>query len=239
MESFKNIKIAVISSFAEDEVLYAESKKTETHKGGPALWITKVLEESLGCTLQIFTGKANARVKIIRKSNEENGSIVSVEPIILPETLGADLFIISTISDEFNFEDIKKMHGVVALDIQGFVRKLRTNNKKLRISEQIANKVSILKGTEEEVSHVDDKFLDDQKKRILIITKGEIGFDIFFHERKYEFIANPISVKNTIGAGDSLFAAFAVEFLRTKDILKSGEFAKIFVENFLKSKPNA
>lgn len=235
MKSFTNIKIAVISSFAEDEVFYAESKKTEIYKGGPALWITKALE-SLEYTSQIFTGKDNAKVKIIRRNNEENGSIVSVEPIILPSTLSADLFIISTIADEFNLEDIKKMSGIVALDVQGFVRKLKTNNKKLVISGQIANKVSILKGTKEEVSYVDDKFLDDQKKRILIITKGEIGFDIFFNEKEHRFFANPISVKNTIGAGDSFFTAFAVEFLRTKDILKSGEFAKIFVENFLKSK---
>ena len=133
------------------------------------------------------------------------------------------------------------MSGIIALDIQGFVRKLKTNNtnnKKLGISEQIANKISILKGTEEELSYIDNKFLDDQKRRILIITKGEMGFDIFFKEKEYRFIANPIFAKNTIGAGDSFFTAFAVEFLRTKDILKSGESAKIFVENFLKSKSN-
>lgn len=231
------LEITVISSFAEDEIFYTEFEETEIHKGGPALWIIKALE-SLNFNPRVFTGKLNAKVKIIRENMEERGSIVSVEPIILPSLLSADLFIISTISDEFNLENIKKIHGTVALDIQGYARKLKNTNKKLMIPKEIVTSITMLKGTETEVACLEDEFLNDQKRRTLIITKGETGFDIFFHEKKYEFAANRIFVKNTIGAGDSFFTAFAVEFLRTNNILKSGEFGKVFVEKFLKAKLN-
>ncbi len=235
MEPTQDIKIVIISSFAEDEVFYSESGKTENYEGGPALWITKSLE-SLNYSPKVYTGRKKAVIKITREKDEETGTIDSVESILLPTDTSADLFIISTISDEFDLKEIKKINGIIALDIQGYVRKLKGINKKLMIPQEVADKISIIKGTENEISYLEDSFVNDQKKRVFIITKGERGFDIFCESNQYEFLASPVSAKNTIGAGDSLLAVFAAEFLRTEDVLVSGKFAKIFVENFLKAK---
>lgn len=231
----KKIKIAVVSSFAEDEISYVESIETETRDGGPALWITTTLM-TLGYAPLVFSGEHNAKVKIIRDKNKDSGSVTSVDPIVFPDMLKADLFIISTISDELNLNEINKMHGTVVLDIQGFVRKLKMTNKKLAIPQGVANKIAVLKGTEEEVLYLEKKFLDDQKSRILLVTKGEKGFSIFSSGICYEFTPKDISTGNTVGAGDSLLTAFAVELQNTNDILRAGEFGKKYVEEFLRLK---
>lgn len=235
MKSFKNIKITVISSFAEDEVFYAESKKTEILKGGPALWITKALE-SLNYAPQIFTGKDNAKVKITRENSEESGSVVSVEPIILPGALSADLFIISTISDEFDLAYIKKINGIVALDGQGFVRKSKSRNMKMDIPEDILEKICILKLTKEEARFTTIRTLDGQKNRILLITDGSRGFVIYANNKKYAFEARKINPIDTIGAGDTFFTAFCVRYSEKRKIEDVAMYAKEYTEKFLCSK---
>jgi sugar/nucleoside kinase (ribokinase family) len=91
-----------------------------------------------------------------------------------------------------------------------------------------------MKGNEEEIGKLPRNILENQKKKMLIITRGARGVLVYFHNKKYEFIGKKIRSVNTIGAGDTFFANFIVTFLKTDgNIMESGNFAISKTEKFL------
>jgi len=68
-------------------------------------------------------------------------------------------------------------------------------------------KVSVLKVTEEELQYVPADGIEDQKNRILLVTKGKAGVTAFVQGEQMEFVPpRLVTSKNTIGAGDTFFA---------------------------------
>lgn len=227
-------KITVISSLTKDYIINA-SREMEVKSGGPALWIIRALHK-FGIKPQLVCGKNPAVVKIIIKNNMETGSIVSISKIPTPKTKKADCFIISTIGNEFNIKNVALLKGLIVLDIQGYARFARVKNKKFNLPQSILPKIYILKATLKELKYVNRTVIDNQKKRILLITKGGKGFDIFANNKKFSYKTKKLKPKDTIGAGDTLLTAFVVKFIQTRNIAKSGLFTRNFVYKFLKNK---
>ncbi|MBU4332713.1 bifunctional hydroxymethylpyrimidine kinase/phosphomethylpyrimidine kinase [Patescibacteria group bacterium] len=229
-------KITVISTFAQDKIIYKEPGKTITRKGGPAFWIDKTLKD-LKVDFDFICPRKQAKVEVVVSKKGETGFVKSVDKINLTGKRTARAFIISTVADEFDLTNLTKLNGLIALDIQGYARDIKVQKKtKLQIAPDTYQLISILKVTKEELKFLDKEFTDNQKKRILIITKGEQGAEIFSGGKRYVFPARKTKVKDTIGAGDVFLTAFVAEFIKIKDAQKAGKFAIGYVEQFLADK---
>jgi hypothetical protein len=227
--------IVVISSFAKDEIINLDTRLTRIKRGGPAFFISQALRK-IGATPTLITGDKESSVRIVVERKEEKGEIIYTAPIILSKEMTADLFIVSTIGEEFELKDIKKFSGIIAVDGQGYVRKYKAKNKKLMIPREIGDKISVLKITDSEILFFGKRFLTRQKNRILLITCGRKGFEIYAFGGKYIHRAKEIAVDDAVGAGDTLFATFCFSYLNNRDARRSATFAKAQVENFLRNK---
>ena len=94
-----------------------------------------------------------------------------------------------------------------------------------------------MKGTREEVSYVPKSSLEKQKERMLIITDGEDGGEIFYNGINKKFpLKDKIHPKDTIGAGDTFFSYFVAALYNGKDPFESMESAQLETVVFLKKK---
>lgn len=226
--------LLVISSFAKDRITYIESGKTLEKIGGPAFWISKTLKD-IGTEFDLITGQKEAQIEIIVDKNGEKGFIRSVNEIPLKTKKSADFIIISTIADEFKLEMIdENLEGEIALDLQGYIRSSKLNNKKFTLPKAIEKKINIIKLTEEELSSLENEFIDTYPNIIFIITKGQFGADIIKNSKSYHYNAPQIELMDTLGAGDVFLAAFTAKFMKSKDLRDSGNFANDYVSQFLK-----
>lgn len=170
-------------------------------------------------------------------NSKEKGWVDAVEPIRSVRAQRATGFIISTILDEFKLKELNKLQGMIALDVQGYVRSARAKGSlPLMIPSKLAQRITVLKMTTQELRYLSRKLIADQKKRILVITKGVGGAEVIAKNKKYIFSAQPIHAKDAIGTGDVFLASFFVRFLATRDPKEAGRFATRFTEEFLKAK---
>lgn len=229
-------RIVIISSFASDKIRYQDVGVVKIKKGGPAFWISKTLKKKK-LEFRMLSGKKPAEVAINIDKTGERGVFLSISKIHLKSKKKAAAFIISTVANEFSLNEINKLSGLVALDIQGYVRALKSKkDSKIKIPERITKKIDILKATREEARFLEKKFISDQKRRILILTEGHRGVDIFYHGRRLFLKVDKVSSIDTIGAGDVFLTIFVIEFLKGKNIKESGMAAINFTKKFLEEK---
>jgi sugar/nucleoside kinase (ribokinase family) len=94
-----------------------------------------------------------------------------------------------------------------------------------------------VKATAEELRFLPPAFISVQKDRMLIITKGAGGCDVFVKGKQLS--CKPkwrISAPDTLGAGDTFFAAFVTTYEQTNTVKKSVRYAMCEVEKFLQKK---
>jgi len=224
--------IKIYSTFSEDIILNDKPSHVLAEKGGPAFFIEKIFKK-YKIKYKLHTGGViKVEIKVTNKG--ECGKIISKvkKSKKIQNIKNNDIIIISTISREWvlNNKTIPPQ-AKVFLDIQGYVR---TNEKSNKFFENsFWHKIYCIKGTEKEINKLPKNIIVNQKKKCLIITKGDKGSVIYFKNKKYIFQSNKIKAKNTIGAGDTFFAAIIVQFVKTNNIVKSTKFATKEVKKFL------
>lgn len=226
-------KITVISSFAKDDV-YIRKRLISSKLAGPAHWITETLK-TLHIPYCLTTGKAPAHVSITISNAKEKGEILSISPITLKQQNWTSTFIISTVKDEFDIQNIARLDGIIVLDVQGYIRSLK-DGELLTIDPSILEKISILKGTASELNRLSPATIKSQKNRILIGTRGEQGGYIHYSKGKIEYRSRIARAEDTIGAGDTFLSAFTVKYLEAGDVQKSSDFALQYTYSFLSQK---
>lgn len=224
--------IKIYSTFSEDIIL--DKDCTLIKKGGPAFFIEQIFKKykikhklHIGDVIKVQINITNKGEygKII-SSIKENKKIQSIK--------NNDIIVISTIGREWILDDkIIPNQAKIFLDIQGYVRIKEKFNKFFK--NNFWNKIYCVKGTEREINKLPKNIIKNQKKKCLIITKGDKGSVIYFNNKRYLFHSDRIKVKNTIGAGDTFFAAFVAHFAKTNDVVKSAKFAMKEVKKFLNS----
>ncbi len=226
----------VIASFAQDEVFDTQSGVREIRSGGPAHWIN-VCFNRINASLVVHTADTPAVVSISVSDGEETGVILRVLPILsLPQNCRvASLIIVSTISDEYDVYDLEGTTGICALDVQGYVRSGFFTKPAAEISS-VCQLFRVVKMTESEMQKIPGQIVEEFKKQVCIVTKGAKGFSLFEHGKETSFAATKIFAKDTIGAGDTLFAAFCYEYSKSHNATNAALFAKTQVELFLNSK---
>lgn len=232
-------KITVISTFANDKLFDEKGKQIGEQKGGPAYFITKTFKKE-DIPFDLITSK-EITVEILLKNGNELGRIpeniiprfINFSKIKTPEIL------ISFILNQCNLENFELYKGRVFLDVQGYVRNGSGFGKKKYwdVPDKISNNIFGLKATDYELKFIPKHLVEQQKKKLLIITKGKLGIEVYRSNLKY--LLKPkviIKTKNTIGAGDTLFASFISEFIKTNDVKSSCIYAIDKTSNFLISK---
>ena len=208
----------MVSSFARDII------GGEVREGGPARFITELLMR-YERPYRLVTGET-IRVEIDPVCEE---SIVRSEARIPSVPLQTPV-LISTILREF---DLTSLTVPFAIDIQGYVRNGRRLGGKQRWSEPALERAWLIKGTRREFSFVDQRFLS--RNTTLLITDGERGFEVKGTE-PVRMPARPIDAPDTIGAGDTLFARFALALIEGYGARDAARLAQADVESFLSAK---
>jgi len=230
--------ITIYSSFASDKILNEKGRLVSIkEKGGPAFYIGRVFKKS-GLPYILKAGKPiEVEIKLLK--NQEVGKVkqkIKARGIILKNN---DPVLISTIGKEWVLGNNVPENTKVFLDIQGYVRDLKHFGQKTFFNSPFLENVFCLKGTAEEINYLPKEVIKNQKSRCLIITKGSSGLVIY--DRRKRFLLRPkqkIQCKNTLGAGDTLFAYFVNQFLKTNDVFKSAQCAVKKTFEFLSTKAN-
>lgn len=229
--------IAVVSTFATDRLIDSKTRRViNEQKGGPILYLTRALEK-LGLKPEVYSGD-ELLVEILIEENDEFGSIKeSPKSQPLPD-IKSKSALVSTLLDEWSLSNADNYHGKLFVDIQGYVRDGSDFGKKRAWNEvrELSPSIFCLKGNEIEIAQLPKDVVEDQKRqRMLIVTKGRQGAEIYYKGEscslKPEVVVKP---KNTIGAGDTFFANFVYMFLLTRSVEPAGIFALNETSLFLK-----
>lgn len=226
--------ITIISTFAKD-VFIRKGIKYEK-KGGPAKFIKDIFDNN-NISYNLITPLKETIVEIKILESDEISRVIKKQEIKSVKINKDSNIIISTILDEFNLKNLPEVDGIIALDIQGFVRSPKGFGAKRKFTkfEKYYDKIKILKGTKKELEYVNLDIL--QKIPIVIITNGNKEGHIMKKGKIIEKIkSEKINTKDTVGAGDTFLSAFLVEYLKSNNVKKSKDFAKKYVINFLRDK---
>ncbi|GAC1321185.1 MAG: hypothetical protein NVS2B16_05340 [Chloroflexota bacterium] len=202
--------------------------------GGPATYVGDALRR-LDCPFTLITGET-ARVEVIQGPHGEDYLIPSIPTIRLPRSFTTEATILSPIMQEISARRVPPAHGILALDLQGFVRVPMTPFSSVRTFfslEELLRKATLVKGSQDELDRLDDASRRALDHTLVLITRGAHGVTLRRGTDEYQIAATPLQVPNTIGAGDTFLAGMVVGLLRGIDPVESATYAMRFVESVL------
>jgi len=158
------------------------------------------------------------------------GKVIKLEKIKIENT--PEIIFISPVLNEISISDTKLLMNRFPTSFfvgmpQGWIRKLENKKILFDFSKiEYSPYFDLLFFSDEEIkeSNISIETFTDLSK-ILVITKGNKGADIYFEN---EIISiEPIKSKllNTIGAGDIFASVFSLQYYKSKNIVLSGEIA--------------
>jgi len=231
-------EISVISTYATDRLIDAATMQIiKEQRGGPALYIIKALRAS-GIEPRVYTGEEMMVEILVRKDGEFGKIHEPMTKTPLPK-IATDSAIVSTLLDEWDLTGASEYGGKLFVDIQGYVRDgLVFGGEKLwNTAREIAPFIFCLKGNSIEIDMLPKEVVADQaKNRMLVVTKGKEGVEIFYQGQRLALAPSTTEKPpHTVGAGDTWFANFVAEFTRSDDVQKSAIFALDKTSEFLAS----
>ncbi len=207
-----NPYIDVMSTLSTDKLLDEQSKVLALQAGGPALFIESALK-STNIPYKMNYGNT-INVEILLTTAGEFGRVRKA-PNKQSAVSSSGWVIVSTILDEWQLSN--PLPDKLFVDLQGYVRDGTDFGKKQpsKTINRMAGEIFCLKGTKEEVSCLSESALERQKRRLLLITDGDQGVELFYKGLSSSFSVNKISgLSNTIGAGDTFLAYFVASMFR-------------------------
>ena len=230
--------ITILSTFTDDKLVSRDGLLLCEQKGGPAFYLSQVFqkEEADFC---LKTG-SKMEVKILVNKDGEFGQVpkISKSKIIRFAQIKTPFLLISSVLREFNLTELPDYQGRVFFDVQGYVRDGNYFGKKKlwKPNKNIFSSIFCLKGTREELRSIPAQYIKIQKQKILIITDGKKGGEIFARGKRYFFRPSQIIITgNTIGAGDTFMANFVWRFIKTGKFFDSAQYAGEKTSAFLSS----
>lgn len=226
--------IEVYSAYALDRYIRNDKVFRES-PGGPALFINETLTD-LNIPHKVYSPDP-VIVEILFTDLGEFGKVPHPPEKQNISGKNGSLIIISTLLDEWRIVD---GIGSLYVDIQGYVRDGSDFGKKRdwSVPKNLWPQIECIKGTEEEIRFLDQEFIIDQKaNRQLIITQGAAGVDLFVKAEQLHIDAETLSnLPDTVGAGDTWFAAYVAHQALGKDFREAAAFATKYVAHFLRRK---
>lgn len=231
-------KITIISTRAEDILVNQKNAILSKQKGGPLLFIEDAMRKE-NIPFQSFSGSI-IKVKILINEKGEFGKIdqrIKSSPVPLDSL--SDYTIVSTVLDEWNLQEIADCKTKLFLDIQGYVRDGKDFGRKKQWNNisNFYHNIYCLKGTSEEVIYLPPHVLENQKKKMLLITNASNDVELWFKGKKTVIpVINIVKNNHTIGAGDTFFGYFVVALYQGADPVQAVKKAIQATSYFLASK---
>lgn len=229
----------VFASFAEDILLNEERQELKRQMGGPAFFIQDALGK-MGSKFEL-TSSTPAQVELVMtNAGETHTKLVAKAAAFTPRfaDLSGKGVLISTTINEINLQGLEKFPGPAFIDVQGYVRYPEDSSQKRVWEEGRQLEAFCLKATQVELAFLPPELVERQKQKILVVTKGGEGLDLYFENTVQSIpVSKKIAGRDTIGAGDTLLANFAARYLQTGNVFGSITFAMSEVADFLAAKP--
>ncbi|MFT5168998.1 MAG: sugar/nucleoside kinase (ribokinase family) [Saprospiraceae bacterium] len=144
----------------------------------------------------------------------------------------AKMVLIGPIANEVDFDFLDAFQdAIVCINLQGWMRRWDAAGKvfyKSFDNYKLLAKADITIISEEDVG-MDYRIISDMAAvlKILVVTKGDQGCDIYFKNKKNDFPAFPTEVIDSTGAGDTFSTAFLVYYYKTGDLNKAAQYANV------------
>ena len=230
--------IFVFSTYARDSFFDERRKLLFRRKGGPLFFLEKVFKEEL-VPYRSFFGQV-IDVEIFVSERGESGRALQLPRMMrFPDLPQNSFVVISTVLPEWDLQSFAgNFSGFLFLDIQGYVRKASIIGRKClwKGIELFQEKIFCLKGTDEEMRYVPNSLLEEQKKKLLLITHGSEGVSLYYRNKFFFLRPSPVKhLKHTVGAGDTFFGYFVVAFYRGMHPVTAGRIACDKTKDFLDS----
>lgn len=230
--------ITVLSSYSNDILMNARNKVMSEQSGGPAMFIEQaLLAEALPYTM--LTGD-RIEVEILVSPAGEFGRVATPpRQNQIKNELLSNWTIVSTILDEWSLTQFITVPKRLFIDVQGYVRRAGDFGQKQpwAMPSNLVGYVFCLKGTAEEIGYLPNSVIESQKTRMLIITNGDKGADIFYEGKRSQINTKKIEgLKDTIGAGDTFFAYVVASMYRGNSPEAAVIYAVTQTTKFLKQK---
>lgn len=228
--------VTLIASRTVDHINNLDKSTKLVRSGGPAFYCKQAIE-TLGCKVHLLTSRRPVTVHITIQDQHEKIRIDRIEKITLWGRLPTRNILLSPILGEFNLEQVAQWNCRVFLDAQGYIRaKGEDLTQRWVCVSQIVKNVVALKVNQRESSCVPEEILNLFRSRILLITRGQEGVEIWDHGKRYQVRGHPVEVADTLGAGDTFFGSFVAAYLQSGDAPSATRLAVQKAEQLLQRK---
>ncbi|MGI8826956.1 MAG: PfkB family carbohydrate kinase [Chloroflexota bacterium] len=198
--------------------------------GGPAHYIGTALDQ-LGCPFTLVTGEVTS-VQVVLDEMGEDYLIPRLPLIPLPRRFDTEAVILSPIMQEVDSGEVPEMSGLLAIDLQGFVRepmKPFRDVTRLFSLAHLLDRAGLVKAGEAEVERLDRPSRRALDSCTTMVTRGSRGIILRQRGRERKIAVSRVEAEQTIGAGDTLLAAMVVGLLDGFDVgeaaLRASDFA--------------
>lgn len=230
-------KITLVSSFAKDRIFDKDNNLIREQKGGPAFFISNVFKkQKISFTIIPSPGLT---VEIMLKDGEEFGKLSYCPPTVINyKNIDTPYLVLSSVMDEFSIENLGEYEGKNFLDAQGFTRSIGEFGKKKKwiTDDEIERSIFCLKVADYELPYLNNKFIERQKQKILLLTQGAKGCTVFAFGKYFKIKpAESIKAPDTLGAGDTFFAYFIFKYIESTNPISASKFASRKTSEFIKT----
>lgn len=228
--------VTLIASRTIDHIDNLDESTKLVRSGGPALYCKQAIE-ALGCNVRLLTSQRPVNVHITIQDRHEKIQIDRIEKILLRGHLPARNVLLSPILGEFELKRLAQENCRIFLDAQGYIRAKGEHLVRRWIcTPNIVKNVVALKVNQRESRYVSRKILKLFQSRILLITHGQAGVEVWDHGKRCRIFGHPVEVKDTLGAGDTFFGSFVATYLQSGDALSAARLAVQKAEQLLRRK---
>lgn len=225
--------ITLIASRTIDHISDLDKLTKIVRPGGPAFYCKQAIE-SFGCNVHLLTVRRPVTVYITIKDRHEKIRINRIGKIVLQGKLPARDILLSPILGEFDLKQLVDRNCRIFLDAQGYIRARGEDlTQGWMCNTQTVKNVVALKVNNRESVYVPAEILSLFRTRILLITHGQEGVEVWEYDKQYEIHGCRVKASDTLGAGDTFFGSFVALYLQSGDIQSSVRFAMQKTEQLL------
>jgi sugar/nucleoside kinase (ribokinase family) len=229
-------RVILVSTRTIDRLPLSDGSVREI-PGGPATYVAEAFRR-LGRQFTLITGE-RADVEVIPGEDGQEYIIPALPPIALPPRLTASAVLISPIVGEVPPDAIPPVDGLLVVDLQGFVREAgRPTGVFSRPFDLtgILRRAHVVKGSTSELCRLTHESRRVLRHRLLLESRGGQGLVLHDGARDTRFDASPIASPHTIGAGDTMLAAFVDSLLTSNSPASAAREAVAFTETVLRER---
>ncbi len=209
-----NLQTAILTSFGSDFEFQNRFQNISLHS---------IPSEKTTFFKNVYDGNNRQQFLLEKSNNIFTSDIPS-------DFLNPKMVLLGPIANEIDFNILDQFErSMIAVCPQGWMRRWHSNGK---VIHKMLEDWSVFQNADMVIlSEEDLNFQNDlipklaELFKILVVTKGENGAEVFSNNNKYTFPSFPAKMIDPTGAGDIFATAFLIRYFETKDISQAANFA--------------